>query len=40
MEYAENIALNAKAMREAGVPEHVVQELIKAVTEHAASLPH
>lgn len=37
---AENIKLNAQAMRNAGVPEHVVQTLRQEALKHAGTLPN
>lgn len=38
MSYIENIELNAQAMRNAGVPEHVIQELKKEAVIHGDSI--
>jgi RHS repeat-associated protein len=38
MSAADNIALNAEAMRRAEVPEHVIQAITKEATDYAASL--
>jgi hypothetical protein len=38
MSAAENIQLNAEAMRAAGIPEHVIQQLAKEAAAYAASL--
>ncbi len=40
MSAVENIELNAQAMRNAGIPEHVIQTLRGGALRHAATLPH